>query len=96
MAWHKCEWLAQHVGKPFDAMITTVTHFGLFVSLKEVLIDGMVHIRSLGAEYFQFDEERLELIGQSTHKTYRSGQAIKVRLLRVDVVSQHVDCDIIG
>ena len=95
IAWYKCAWLSKNIGRSFEAIITTVTHFGLFVSLDHVMIDGMVHIKSLGREYFDYDEAGLKLVGSSSGTIYKSGQTVKVRLIHVDIISQHIDCELI-
>ena len=56
--WLKCEFMQDHVGDTFEAVIASVTSFGLFVRLNELFIDGLVHISSLGSDYYQFDPMR--------------------------------------
>jgi len=72
--------LEKRVGAEFDARITGVTKFGLFITLDETGADGLIPSRSLGREYFVLDEKRKALIGAESGATYRFGRQIKVRL----------------
>ena len=73
-------YLEDRVGATFEARITGVTKFGLFITLDETGADGLILSRSLGHEYFVFDEKRKALIGAESGGTYRFGRKVKVRL----------------
>ena len=64
--WLKCYYMRDHVGKTFSGSITGVTAFGVFVTLDEYFVDGLVHISELGRDYFQFDAARHMLLGERT------------------------------
>jgi ribonuclease R len=72
--------MEDRVGAIFDARIASVTRFGLFVRLKETGADGLLPIRSLGAEFFRHDEKRHALVGDRSGTTYRLGDIVRVRL----------------
>ena len=72
--------MEDRVGAIFDARIASVTRFGLFVRLRETGADGLLPIRSLGAEFFRHDEKRHALVGDRTGTTYRLGDMVRVRL----------------
>lgn len=72
--------LSDRVGAEFDARITGATNFGLFITLKETGADGLIPARSLGHEFFMFDEKSKALIGVESGDTYKFGRAVKVRL----------------
>ena len=55
-SWLKCEYLQEHVGDEFDGVISAVTGFGLFVELKDLYIEGLVHITALPGDYYNFDK----------------------------------------
>ena len=55
MDWLKCEYMQQHIGQTFRGVVSSVTGFGLFVELKEIYVEGLVHISSLPGDYYQFD-----------------------------------------
>jgi len=79
--------LEKRVGAQFDARITGVTKFGLFITLDETGADGLIPSRSLGREYFVFDEKRKALIGAETGGTYRFGRQIKVKLVEATPIT---------
>jgi ribonuclease R len=54
-AWLKCEYMQDHIGDEFTGVITAVTAFGFFVSLNDIFVEGLVHIRTLAGDYFNFD-----------------------------------------
>ncbi|MGQ0546518.1 MAG: ribonuclease R [Betaproteobacteria bacterium] len=90
-AWLKCYYMRDHVGETFGATITGVVPFGLFVTLDEYFVDGLVHISELGRDYFQYDGARHLLLGERTKKRYRLADRMRVKLVRVDVESRKID-----
>jgi len=79
--------LEKRVGAHFAARITGVTKFGLFITLDETGADGLIPSRSLGREYFVFDEKRKALIGADSGGTYRFGRQIKVKLVEATPIT---------
>ncbi len=90
-SWLKCHYMQDHVGNVFSGVISGVTPFGLFVTLDEYFVDGLVHISELGRDYFQFDGTRHMLLGERTKKRYRLADRMKVKLVRVDLDSRKID-----
>ena len=89
--WLKCYYMKEHVGEIFSGTITGVTSFGLFVTLDEYFVDGLVHISELGRDYFQFDAARHVLLGERTAKRFRLADRMKVKLVRVDLDTRKID-----
>jgi len=77
-------YLEARVGAVFEARITGVTKFGLFITLDETGADGLIIARDLGDEYYVFDEKTRSLIGANTGNTYRFGRHVKVKLKEAD------------
>jgi ribonuclease R len=73
--------MEDRIGESFDARVTGVTRFGLFVRLADLGAEGLIPIRALGGDYFHHDEKRQALVGQRTHLTYRMGDALRVKLM---------------
>ena len=73
-------YLSNRVGAEFDARITGVTKFGLFITLDETGADGLIPAASLGREYFTYDEKTRSLIGVDSGDRFRFGRPVKVRL----------------
>jgi ribonuclease R len=89
--WLKCYYMRDHVGRTFSGSITGVVPFGLFVTLDDYFVDGLVHISELGRDYFQFDAARHLLLGERTGKRYRLADRMTVKLVRVDVETRKID-----
>jgi ribonuclease R len=89
--WLKCYYMRDHVGGTFSGSITGVTPFGLFVTLDDYFVDGLVHISELGRDYFQFDAARHVLIGERSGKRFRLADRMKVKLVRVDLETRKID-----
>jgi ribonuclease R len=73
--------MEDRIGESFDARVTGVTRFGLFVRLAESGAEGLIPIRSLGADYFHHDEKRQALVGQRSRIVYGMGAPLNVKLL---------------
>ena len=86
----KAEYMADHVGEKFDAVIDSVMKFGLFVELENT-VEGLVHISVMDDDYYEYVEKQLALVGRKTHRTFRIGQPVKVQLMRVDKDQREVD-----
>ena len=89
--WLKCYYMQDHVGGTYSGRVTGVTAFGLFVTLDDYFVDGLLHISELGRDYFRFDGARHQLLGERTGKRYRLADRIKVKLVRVDLESRKID-----
>ncbi|MGH8726528.1 MAG: RNB domain-containing ribonuclease, partial [Burkholderiales bacterium] len=89
--WLKCYYMRDHVGGTFSGSITGVVPFGLFVTLDDYFVDGLVHISELGRDYFQFDAARHMLLGERTKKRYRLADRMRVKLVRVDLETRKID-----
>ncbi|MCI8513251.1 MAG: ribonuclease R [Lachnospiraceae bacterium] len=86
----KCQYMERHVGEVFDGVISGVTNWGFYVELPST-VEGLVHVSSLEGDYYRFDEEHFELVGEVTNRRYRLGQSVRVRCLGVDRVLNRVD-----
>ncbi|MCB2017253.1 MAG: ribonuclease R [Hydrogenophaga sp.] len=90
-AWLKCKYMREHLGEEFSGVVTSVTSFGLFVTLDAMYVEGLVHITELGGEYFRFDEARQELRGERTGIRYSLGSRVQVQVSRVDLDGRRID-----
>lgn len=93
--WLKAEYMLDRVGEEFAGIVSGVTNFGLFVELAEIFVDGLVHISSLGNDYYHFDPAKQRLLGERTRTSYRLGDPVRVRLLRVDLDETKLDFELI-
>ncbi len=89
--WLKCFYMKERIGEEFDGTISGVTAFGIFVALDEVYVEGLVHVSDLGADYFQFDNIKHQMLGERTGQRFRLGDRVRVRLVRADLESNRID-----
>ncbi len=94
--WLKCEFLQKHVGKQYRGIVATVTSFGMFVQINDLLIDGLVHVTSLKRDYYRFDAAHHRLVGEKTGRVYQLGDSVTVEVARVDMEERKIDFDIIS
>ncbi|HSN22476.1 MAG TPA: ribonuclease R [Usitatibacter sp.] len=90
-AWLKSYYMQDHVGAEFDGTVSGVTSFGIFVTLDDVYVDGLVHISDLGQDYFQFDAARHMLRGDRSGVRYQLGGRVRVKVVRVDIEQSKID-----
>lgn len=83
------------IGEVYDATVAGVTGFGLFVELDGIFIEGLVHVTELGNDYFTFDKSKHAMIGERTHLSYRLGDRLKVKVVRVDLETSKIDLSLI-
>jgi ribonuclease R len=79
------------IGEEFDAVATGVVEFGVFVQLKQLQIDGLVHVTALPGDYFRFHENDRTLVGERTKLRFSIGDELRVRLVRVDSSERKID-----
>ncbi len=91
----KCLYLRPRVGEVFDATITSALEFGLFVQLKEMPIDGLVHVSAIPGDFWELDDSGLGLVGRSTGRRLRMGDPVRVRLAVVDLAQRQVDFEML-
>ncbi len=89
--WLKCEFMRDRVGEVFTGTVGGVTGFGLFVELDEVYVTGLVHVTSLGRDYYHFDAAGHRLEGKRTGQRYRLGDRMRVKIARVDLDQRRID-----
>jgi ribonuclease R len=94
--WLKCEFMQDHVGDTFTGVISTVTNFGLFVRLSDLHIEGLIHITSLGHDYYHFDDVRMCLSGERTGTKYRIGDVLEVNVAAVNLDEKKIDLVLAG
>jgi ribonuclease R len=95
MGYLKCLYLQPRIGESFEATVTSALEFGLFVQLKEMPIDGLVHISNLPGDYWELDSGGMGLVGRRTGRRWNMGDAVKVRLNRVDLLQRQIDFELV-
>ncbi|MFA6349047.1 MAG: ribonuclease R [Candidatus Paceibacterota bacterium] len=85
------EFLADKIGQEFDAVISGVTERGLYVEEKETHADGMIRMKDVGDDYFEYDEKHYRLVGKRTHKAFQLGDPIRVTLCAARIAEKELD-----
>ncbi len=86
----KCQYMSGHIGEAFEGAISGVTGWGLYVELPNT-VEGLIHISELKGDYFIFDEERMELMGERTNVRYKLGQKVRVLVKGCDKLTRTID-----
>ena len=94
MNWLKCEFLQDRIGGVFEGVVSAVTGFGLFVELKDLYVEGLVHITNLPQDYYHYEAAHHHLVGERTRKVFALGDPIVVRVARVDLDERKVDFEL--
>ncbi|MBD5201736.1 MAG: ribonuclease R [Bacteroides sp.] len=85
------EYMRDHLGEEYAGMISGVTEWGLYVELEENLCEGLIPMRDLADDYYDFDESNHCLVGRRSKTRYRLGDKIKVRVARADLDKKQLD-----
>ena len=86
----KVEYMEEHLGEIYEGVISSITSWGVYVELPNT-IEGMIHVSMLPGDYFYYDEESYEMVGQATNLRYKLGQKLKVRVNATDKISRTID-----
>lgn len=95
-AWLKCYYMKDRLGEEFAGTISGVTNFGIFVTLDDVYVEGLVHISELGQDYFHFDQAKHQIVGERTNKKFQLADRVNIKVARVDIESSKIDFVLTG
>ena len=86
----KVEYMEERIGNIYEGVISSITAWGVYVELENT-IEGMVHVSMLPGDYFYYDEQAYEMVGQATDMRYKLGERIKVRVNATDKIARTID-----
>ena len=89
------EFMQDKEGQEFDGHVSGVTEWGMYVEIEPTHIEGMVSLRDIRTDYFQFDEARYRLVGKRSGKIYRLGDPVRIRVRRANLEQKLLDFDLI-
>jgi ribonuclease R len=95
-AWLKCYYMKDRLGEEFAGTISGVTSFGIFVTLDDVYVEGLVHISELGQDYFHFEQDKHRIMGERTRKVYQLADRVNIKVVRVDIETSKIDFALVG
>ena len=84
------EYMQERIGNIYEGMVSSLTHFGMFVQLENT-IEGLVHFSNMVDDYYYYDEEKYYIIGERTKKIYRIGDIVNVKVVGADPLKRTVD-----
>lgn len=90
----KAEYMLDKVGEEFEAMISSVTSFGMFIELDNT-VEGLIRLSALTDDYYHFDEGHMALIGERTSKVFRIGDEVKIRVAKVNMDDHTIDFELL-
>jgi ribonuclease R len=90
----KCEFIQDRIGEVFEGVIAAVTGFGLFVELKQVYVEGLVHISTLSNDFYHFDPIKHRLTGERTRRNFRLGDSLWVQVMGVNLDERKIDFEL--
>jgi len=92
----KCEYMLDKIGQSFDARVTGVVGFGLFVELTEHYVEGLIHITNLPKDYYVFDPKTHLLVGENRGIEFGLNDKVRIRVARVDMDDRKIDFELIS
>ena len=85
------EFMADKIGETYDAHISGITSYGIYAEIDENHCEGMIPMRDLGDDYYDFDERNFCLVGRRHHHKYQLGDAIRIQVARADLEKKQLD-----
>ena len=86
----KVQFMERHIGEEFTGVISGISNYGFYVELPNT-VEGMVRLANLDGDYYVFDEEHYELVGERTRKKFKLGQTVKIQVVSVDRYLKTID-----
>lgn len=94
MGWLKCHYMQQHIGDQFEGVITAVTEFGLFITLTDLYVEGLSHVRHLGDDFFVYDQASQTLTGQHKGQRFSLGDKVLIQVAGVNLDEGKIDFEL--
>ena len=89
------EFMQDKVGAEFDGHVSGITEWGMYVEIEPTKIEGMVPLREIRSDFFEFDEERYRLVGRRTHRSIRLGDAVRIRVKGANLEQRLLDYELV-
>ena len=92
----KAEYMRDKQGEEFDGLVTGVTNFGLFVQIKDLYVEGLIHVTSLPNDYYSHDPVGHRLVGERSGRIFRLTDPLRVRVAAVNLDERKIDFELVG
>ncbi|HBC32649.1 MAG TPA: ribonuclease R, partial [Clostridiales bacterium] len=84
------EFMSDKIGEEYEGVVSGVTNFGIFIELDNT-VEGLVHISNMVDDYYIYDNEKKELFGQGSHKVFKIGDSVKIKVDKVNIAKAEID-----
>ena len=88
------EFMSEHIGEEYDAVISGVTEWGLYAEINVNKCEGMIPMRTLQDDYYEFDDANYCIIGRRTHRKFTIGDAVRIRIVRANLDRKQLDFEL--
>ena len=89
------EYMVDKVGQEFDGTVSGLTEWGMYVEIKPEMIEGMVPLRDIRSDFYDFDEENYRIVGKHTHKIFRLGDPVRIRVKSANLEQRLLDYELL-
>jgi len=89
------EYMIDKIGQEFDGVVSGLTEWGMYVEIKPEMIEGMVALREMRSDFFEFDEDNYRIVGKRTKKIYRLGDQVRIRVKSASLEQRLLDYELI-
>ena len=89
------EFMGEHIGEEYDAVISGVTEWGIYAEINENKCEGMIPLRTLQDDYYEFDEANYCLVGRRKHRKYTIGDAVRIKIVRANLDRKQLDFELV-
>lgn len=86
----KVEYMSEHIGEVFEGVVSSITNWGMYVELPNT-IEGMIRLNDMLDDYYYYDEDNYELVGNETGRRFKLGETVKVSVVRTDKLQRQID-----
>ncbi|MBQ8256571.1 MAG: ribonuclease R [Bacteroidaceae bacterium] len=90
------EFMSERIGEEYDAVISGVTEWGIYAEINENKCEGMIPLRTLQGDYYEFDDANYCLVGRRTHRRYTIGDAVRIRIVRANLERKQLDFELVA
>lgn len=89
----KVQYMSRHIGEVYEGVISGITGYGLYVELPNT-VEGMIHVTSLCDDYYYYDDEHYEMVGQDSGNVYKLGEKVVIQVVKADMQSRTIDFEL--
>ncbi len=89
------EYISKHLGEEFEGIISGMVQYGMFVEIMEILVEGMIRFRDIEDDYYEYDDKNHIARGRRRGKTFRAGQKVKIKVIRVNKETKKIDFNLV-